>query len=273
MPMSRKRTYSGAMVPKQAFIPLRPKRYMKRSKVRGSMTAAIRAAVTRLAERKVTIVHQENFGMVCAINSVPTGISLCPALSQGTAHNQRIGNQIRVVRATIKGHVTVLPVNATSNISGIVPTIVRLMVCRYKLANVSSLASTDVATKLFDTGGGTAGCQGSLFDATAFVNEDSWELVADKILKIGASSVSGNSATTGIPAANAYAFDNSSAILPFSFEFGSKLGNVIYNDTTTTASNKNLFLILQPVYASGATVASAIPCEFNYNYKCEYTDI
>lgn len=132
-----------------------------------------------------------------------------------------------------------------------------------------SFSSTDAATALFDTGASNTGCQANIFDVSAYINDDSYELVSEKVVKLSSASGSTNipSTTTGT------IFDNGPASVPFRFDFGSKLGLCLYNDSSTGCTNKNLFLVFQAVYANGASSGAGQLAEMNYAYRADYTDV
>lgn len=70
--------------------------------------------MSRMAEKKTVIVHAENVPITTANSSIPLALALAPVISQGTSQNQRVGNQVKVVKASIRGHLMLLPVTATN---------------------------------------------------------------------------------------------------------------------------------------------------------------
>lgn len=253
-------------MPTQTIARSMRKRYAKKkSKTSPMLRLAVKEAIAKLAEKKTVLASATNVALTTS-SGIPNFVALQPTISQGTSQNQRVGNQVRVVNASIRGYVNMLPYNATTNPLGPV-TMVKIWIVRYKQSNPASLVSTDIATAFFDTGAGVSGLLGTPFDINAFPNKDSWDIVMEKTFKVG-----GASATGSIPAANSQLFDNSSSAVPFSFEFGSKLGMCLYNDTTTNPTNKNLFFVIQPIAAVGA-LGLYTPVEMHWNYKCDYIDV
>lgn len=267
-----KRSQSGAvkMTRMVSYAPPIRKRptFMKRTFKKGSLSAQIKAAVAKLAEKKRIIGHGENVGLDCVTGTTPVSLALAPVITQGTSHNTRVGNSIRVIKATVRGHINIMPYDATNNPTG-PPAYVKMWLVRWKVGQTASFANTDVDAKFFDTGAGVAGFQGHMFDMDAFVNDDSWELFAEKVVKIGASAP-----TAGTTAANSQVFDGvSPSGVPFYFEYGSKLGTCEYNDSTSTCTNKNLWLVFQPVYANGIISTGKVPVEVNYCSCVDFIDI
>jgi len=262
---NRKRARTMDTAPPRAYR--KSKQYMKRKTGPApSMRAYIKNTINRMAEKKMTISHGENIALTTASASIPGWIQLAPVISQGTSQNQRVGNQVRVTSAVIRGHLALLPYNVLLNPTP-APLLIKMWLVRYKLANPASFASTDAATGFFDTGAGVSGMQANIFDMEAFINTDSYELITSKVVKVSASA-----GTNQIPTTNAFSFDSGSALTPFEFEFGSKLGHCLYNDSSTSPTNKNLFLVFQPVYGTGAS--GAFTCaELSYATKIEYIDL
>lgn len=244
------------------------KQWMKKRKVgTPELRKAIKEAVSKMAEKKAVIAHGQNIPLVTANGSIPNWIALAPVISQGTSQNQRVGNQVKVVKAMIRGHLTLLPV-ATTNAFG-PPAFVKMWLLRYRLSNPASFASTDAASALFDTGAATSGCIANIFDIQAYINNDSYELVQEKVIKLSSASGTANIPSTTVGTI----FDSGPASVPFSFEFGKKLGVCIYNDSTTSCTNKNLFLVFQAVYANGSSSGAGQLAEVSYAYRADYIDV
>lgn len=243
------------------------KQYMKRPTTSSSLRQYVKAAVNRLAERKAFIAQGNNISIPVVTGSVPLGLQLAPAVTQGTSQNQRVGNQIKVVRATVRGHIAIRPYDSIGNPGG-PPAMIKLWLVKYSPSNPASLSGTDISTAFFDTGSTVTGLQGNIYDLDAYLNKDSWRLLDEKILKVGSASASAN-----MPSASAYIYDNSSMILPFKFEYGKHIGKCLYNDSVSLPTNTNVFLVFQCVYASGTTSTGSVPAEVSYHTKVEYTDL
>ena len=98
---------------------IKRKQWMKkRSSGAPTLRKAIKDAVEKMAEKKAVIASGTNVPITTASSSVPFGLELAPQISQGTSQNQRVGNEVKVVKATIRGHLAILPFNATTNAAG-----------------------------------------------------------------------------------------------------------------------------------------------------------
>lgn len=272
--MSAKRARTGDAITRTvSYAPAKASRareFYKPKMMRGSSSLRkyVKQAIAYMAEKKVVINHGENVAISVAVGATtPVALSLAPSIAQGTSQNQRIGNQVKVTKASIRGHIGLLPYNALLNPQP-APVHVKMWLCRYKKLNTDTIGSTDIMSAFFDTGAGVAGFQGNIFDIEAFPNNDSWEVVTTKTVKIGASA-----GTNTIPSTNAQYFDNSPSVTPFEFEFGSKLGVCLFNDATLIPTNKNLFLVFQPVLSTGVASANLVPAELHYALKVEYIDL
>ena len=71
---------------------------------------------------------------------------------------------------------------------------------------------------------------------------------------------------------NASYFDNSPMSVPFQFNFGRKLGKLVYDEDTTYASNRNMFIVFQVVAANGSNSGGQIMAEYHYTTRVEYED-
>lgn len=268
-----KRSSEGLMISRSVSAPMsmkRPKQFAKgkiRSKIPKGLKSYINKTVQSLAEKKLNVAAAI-ITLTTAITTTPVGLNLVPRVDQGAAQNQRIGNDIRVKTAVIRGNITCNPYNATKN-PVVGPIIVKLWLCRYKSANTSSLLQTNIDTSFFETGSGAQGFTGNITDLTLFPNNDSWEILESKEYKLGAGSVSATFT------AATYAFDNSPVTAHFQMDVAKYLRGVTsyLDNSSTVATNKNLFLVFQPVYAwpYAATAASEL-AQCSYAYRCEYTD-
>lgn len=256
-PMSQKKTYPRFAKSKvKSKIPLQLKSF-------------IRKTIENTREQKV-IVAAAVVNVNVAVANTPVGVNLVPRISQGTAVNQRIGNEIKCSSVYIRGSINVLPYNATTNpVSA--PIAVKIWICRYKSVNTQSLLQTNIDTAFFENNAGSTSFSGNLTDMVLYPNLDAWEVLQSKQFKVGV----GSNTTTTFPVGNVQAFDNSSFMVPFYFNVTRHLtGSIQYQDNSSDVStNKNLFFVIQPVYAFTTSPSTAhIPIALNYAYRAEYTD-
>lgn len=246
------------------------KPYAKRSR---AITKVVKKVLSRNLEKKAFHFALANEALTIATPSlVPKAIDLVPALAQGTGASQRIGNEILVKNAYIKGFVNIKAYNATTNPNA-VPIYVKFWLLSCKKTNTPAMATISTFSTFFESMNSGLPFQGSTLDMLLTVNKDVWTVHSTKLVKIGVStSVGGNNpvATTGY-------FDNSQMSKPFYFNYTKHLKKIMYDDTVNNVStNRNLFLVIQPANADGTTTVDPTiiinPAEIHTVQLVEYTD-
>jgi len=264
------RTVSAPPMMESAKRPRRTYKSKIKTKIPAGLRSYVKQTVMNMAEAKQIVAG----GIVsidsCQTGQTPTGLNLVPLLSQGTQQNQRVGNDIKIISGVVRGHLSIKARDATKNPAG-APILVKMWLCRYKSANSNSLLQTNIDTRFFEGGsGGAIGFGGTISDMSLFPNVDSWQWLQTKEYKIGVGSNS-----SAMPEGNVTYFDNSPATVAFEFDFGKYLrGTTQYLDNTlTVATNKNLFLVFQAVYAFPfATTEASELCDLTYATKVQYID-
>lgn len=239
-PLSKKRTYK-----KKPTVSMATKMYVKK-------------AISKEIENKSWIDYAINQSISSVQGQTPNYIVLVPRLAQGVQKSQRVGNEIRIKKAYIKGYVNLLPYSATLN-PRVAPVIVRLWVCSSKLVNTILLANTNIATTFFDAVNASVGFQGNMLDMLFTPNYEAWKVHATKSFELGLTTTTTGSA------------DNSSFTRKFAFDVTKHLGIIKFDDATTTPTNRNLFLVFQAVYPDGTADAVQV-AEFHYQYRIDYED-
>lgn len=253
--------------------PLRKPTAPKRT-VRGKSTFAkrVQQVVTKMAEKKQTTTTQINDGITTGDNTVLVkSIPLCPILSQGSAENGRVGNTVNVKYGVISGYINMLPYNSITNTFPALK--VRLMLVSYKNRNVSALSAPNLVVGDFDTffdnGGNGVPFQGNIYDIMAPVNTQRFTLHAQRILELSLSGTNAAYTNTTAP------IQSGSFSKYFKFKFGKHLGKLIFDDNVGSnyPTNKNLFLLIQPVTADGTARQAGPIAEVHYKIDTQYTDL
>ena len=237
-------------------------------KVAPSVKTYVNRVIARNTENKVHIIYGSNVSITTAAGgTVPTSVNCLPVLGTGVGSFQRIGDEIKIKKAAIKGYINLLPYAAITNPLS-TPIYVKMWLCSSKIVNTSSLSSTDIGTQFFDTGSIAAGFQGNMLDMTLSNNLNNWKIHAQRTVQLGATSVS----STGQVGSGGY-FDNSKMSVPFYFNWAKYMKSKLkYNDSATNViTNKNLFLAFQAVNADGSSSAINV-AEFHYSQRIEYED-
>lgn len=222
----------------------------------------VKSFMNRKLETKEYITQNVNSSVYVQNNTLPTQtqglLDLIPGVPLGNNSSSRIANKISVVSSKISGTLSLKPYDAVTN--PYAPTIwVKMFLVSLKNSNTATPALTDFVN-FFKVNGSSTGFYGNSLDLSAPVDTDYWTVHRQKIIRLGST---GNSSV--IPQATSYYFDNSKSTQYFSFNTTRFLKNLTYNDTTTnSALNKNLWLVIQPVYmnatASSGNVLLPIIC-------------
>lgn len=232
------------------------------------LTKQVKQIISRETENKVWFNYGVNNMIPNTITGTPVYQNLIPLLSQGVGKSQRIANEINVKSGYIKGYVNLLPYDATTNNLPI-PAYVKIWIISCKQQNTTSLGATNIGTNFFDIVNGTVGMQGNMLDMDFSVNRDGWTVYASKTIKLGVGAIT----SVGPVGTNGYYEGTSSFSVPFNFNIGKHLKKVKYDDSASSPTNKNMFIIFQTVPANGASGASQIMAEYHYSTRIEYEDL
>lgn len=259
-------------------MPMRKKSTIKTKRVtrkprKAAFNRKVRNVVRSMAEKKQTTTTQINQSLTIGDSSVLVNyITLPPVLAQGTAENQRIGNSIQVTSGVISGYVNMLPYNSITNTFTNLK--VRLMLVSQKIRNVSTTLSSTLALgdldTFFDNGSNGVPFQGTMYDLLAPVNTQRWTLHAQKILTLSLGNSTNSYGNTTAPSSGSGSYQQY-----FKFYFGRQLGKLVYDDNigSQLPTNKNLFLIIQPVTSDGGPRQSGSVAEIHYKYDVNYMDM
>lgn len=243
------------------------------TKLRSSktLTAAVKRAVTRIAEKKIAISSANNV-TIATLNVAtvtPSQIYLLPQLVQGTAQAQRIGNKISVQKCYLNVLVNILPYNSVTNPSTYPTNIKYWVVKDRRTVQRNALAAADMVG-FFQNGSSVGNFSALPSDVLLSVDNDTWRICTSgtKLLDFS------NTLNAGL-AANA--FPTNDAVFQWKFyidltKFIKK--TLMYDDSVSNVpTNDNLFIFFQAVSSDGTSSSTLQMAEFHYAYRCEYTDI
>lgn len=241
------------------------KPYAKRS---SAIAKVVKKVLSRNLERKTWTFSSANQGIKTASAvSAPYVSDLLPQVTQGTGVSQRIGNEIKVTKAYIRGYVNIRQYDATDNPLSL-PVLVKMYLVSYKISNQPNFTFASLYSNFFQTNNSSVTWQSNMLDMFLELNKEVWTLHKTKVIKIGASSVSNNQ----VPVQGGNYFDNSPMTVPFYFEYAKHLDKLKYDDTVNNiCTNKNLLLIFQAVNADGST-SIYTPAEVHQQKVVHYTD-
>lgn len=243
-----------------------------RKATRKGVTPAVKKYVKRTLhnniENKQWINPTLNQSVATATTGVPPAFTnLIPVLSQGVQQSNCVGNEIKPVKAVIKGRINLLPYNATSN--PYAPVMVKMWLVSYKTYSSNLFSSTNY-DNFFQQNNSTAAFQGNLLDLDLPVNKDLFTIYSSRTFELGVTAQSG-SYGGGV---SATAPDNSKVSRAFYFDYTKHLKSKIkYNDSTTVSTNRNMFLIFQAVSFDGQTWSNdKVPVEYHQTTVVTYED-
>ena len=247
-----------------------PKRkYARRVYKKSSFAKRVKKVLHSQIENKIINSYGANQSIAWAGSVTnPTFIRLVPGPSQGVAQSQRIGNEIRVLKAEINGYVNLKPYSATTNPSNC-PVYVKMWLCRRKSCNnvIAGDPSTTDFSYFFQTSSTSSAFQSNMLDMVLNVNNDYCTVFATKTIQLDSltnPSASNSTLLTG----------KGNVSVPFRFNFGKHLGLCKFNDNVSNIPmNKELFLVWQQVLADGSTPSYQLDAtEFHFQSQFEYED-
>lgn len=243
------------------------KPYKKRAATGARVGVAVKQYVKRALakeiENKEVYVYANNQGISAAPFLTPLSIKLSPTISQGLGKSQRTGDEVLIKNGLIKGYVNLLPHSAGTN-PLVAPAYVKIWLVSSKETNSGLIAETEIATTFFDVNNANVGFQGNMLDMLLRPNKERWQVHATKVVKLGLANMP--SSATGLS-------DNGSFSAPYQFSFGKHLRKLKFEDSGTTPTNKNLWLVFSCAYADGSSGGSTSEfAETHYVISWNYTD-
>lgn len=166
-----------------------------------SLLQAVKSVVHGMTETKHAYHASSNGALTyfnSGINSTGDMLQIVPNISQGTADNNRIGDQIRSHNLNIRGFLK-LDINTTgSSNSDLTAVMCRLFVVSLKSKPNYTEASSSATplSGLLKKGGTTVGFTGVLSDIYAPVNTDLWTVHHDKKFYLSQSHIQNFNSTT-----------------------------------------------------------------------------
>jgi len=236
-------------------------------KVSQAVKSYVNRTISAKAENKVFVDYGINLGITAhSGGSVPTHRNLLPQLTQGITAQQRIGNEVRVKSAIIRGAINLLPYNSVTN-TGSNPQYVMIWLLKNKKDNIV-LTSSQIGTTMFELGNSCVGLQGNMLDTLLPINNLNWNCLYKRKYKLGASATIGGN-ISGSP-------DNSSFSIPFVINYSRHLKVLKYEDGSLAHShpvNTNINMVFTAVYADGSITSQFIPAEYHFTNTIYYEDM
>lgn len=196
-------------------------------------------------------------------------------IQQGTGQGARIGNDVRVVKATLALQYFPQPYSGSTN-SIPMPQVVRIIIFSLKtptdtIANAQSVC----LNTFFQNGSSYSGFVGNMTDYLRSVNRDQVTVYKDITIKLGAALYASNTGTQ----AQFYQYANNDFPLNQHMKIDLlKCGYpkvLRWNDNDVITSGRQLYIVSNPMDADGGTntdTTSALPSLMDYHINIEYED-
>lgn len=223
---------------------------------------AVKTVLKRDAETKYVskFLNNQTLNHYTTATSIPTFL-ITPAVNQGVADGQRIGNQITTSSVMLRYRLYA-PVSLSTPIR-----LVRVLIVKEKAFPVRD-PSIHINTTLFRGGfsSGTFGPQNNDLDQLYKINTEVWTVIYDKQHKVGSS---GNPASIG---SNNNDYNQSVQV---AVNLQRHFGKIQFDDTTGQPITKNyyIFFLVSPADGSTATSASDSGIKLSFDNQIMFKDV
>lgn len=204
-------------------------------------------------------------------NSLTGGIY---TITQGVGQQQRVSNSISVRKAYLRGVLIPQPYNAVSNPT---PTPLNVKIWIFSLRrNVLQASAADVyqtmSNTFFSNGNTSIGLLGTIYDIITPHNKDVVNVHYTRTIKLGYESYSG--VTGGATATDSKANNDYNLNYKMTLDITRWLPKkMLFNDTDSGTTSKQLYCVFEPVYYNGSTMTAATsPCGFIGGIDLHYED-
>jgi hypothetical protein len=203
--------------------------------------------------------------LVVPVSPQVTGISIL----QGTSQGARVGNAIKIKKATLRGTIQALAQSATTNTFP-KPMYV-MMFLFYDKLNRTITPDPFASNDFFQFGGTSADFRNDLVDNWADVNSDRWAVLYRKNFRVGYAYYGG---TGGVATEQYYANNDFKYNQNFSIDITKHLvTHVKFNDNNADPTTRGLWCMWVPINADGTAIGSTeIPSRVQFSVDYKYED-
>lgn len=230
------------------------KRAYKRAKISTTVKNYVKRAISVKLENKLVMQFTSGVNIGTTLIAAPTYLNLLPTIGQGTNTNARIGNRINIKSGKLQVHVSLTPFDAITN-PFVVPVSVKFWVLKCRKCNSNGIltASPDIATDFFDTTSTAVGMQANFLDMQLPVNKEKYQVFAQRTFTLGV--------------------DRFGSVADFTINTTKYMKKLLhYDDSSTTVTNDNLFLISQAVMSDGRISTGYTLAKYFYNHLIQFED-
>lgn len=250
-------------------VGFRKRKFSRKTGVSQKIKKYVKKTIHSQIENKTYHANTPYIDISTPSGATVTSLNVMPSISQGATKATRTGNQIKLVKHTVRGQVYLKPYDATNN-----PrpgsTVCKIWLMSMKKSHSSTLT---LGSDFFDNGASNEGFGGNINDCLMPVNKDSYKIHATRSFELGTGSNLGsaNGATSGY-------FDQKNSIMNFQFNLAKySKKNIKFDDTGSTPTNENMFLIFACYFGNGDTpttapVGNTKLAKYNVLVRAEYED-
>lgn len=187
-------------------------------------------------------------------------------ITQGAGQGQRVGNEVRTKKLTLKGTIVPLPYNVTTNYAPL-PMQIKMF---FFYDKTDPIAVPYPVTDFYQDGSSSRGFSNDLVDQWAAVNKDKYCLFTTRQYKLGFAAVMGTGTT---PAQQAYSNNDFSYNANFNIDLTKYFPKrVKFNDNLGTPTTRGLYVMTVISSADGTNipagwVTAAMQYEVDYQYE------
>lgn len=255
---------------------------------RSMLSAMIKKQISRTAEKKIATSAVTNYSLSYTkdaaldfqVFSIGIGDVTGFQIVQGVMQHQRIGNQIRVKKATMRMVINAMPYALGLN-DFPVPFYLRMFIC-YDKQNKNNAPTPGAFQDWYQSGASTFAFSGTARDLTYELNRDKYCVLWQKTLKMGFSQtfLAQNQQTSNQSEDFGASNPNFKPYQIVKVNYTKYLPKLVkYNDSNSNdPSTRGLFLFMYCVRADGDPLPAGnpntqYPCRFSYNNTLEFIDV
>lgn len=242
-----------------------------------SIKKIVKAEIARSVEDKTSQYYATGLSLVSSASTSPTWdaqnvVVVSPntsflTLAQGTGQGDRLGNQVRIKKLTMKGVLVPLPYDASTNPLP-KPLQVRMV---FFYDRTTPITLPVPSTNFFQLGNSVAPLQNDLIDMIAPFNTDRYRIFKSKTFKLGFADYGG----TGTSAAEQANTNNDFKLnCNFSFDLTKYLPQIVkYQDASNSPTSRRLFCAFIISRGDGGLIpVTGIPAGVQYILSMKYED-
>jgi len=270
----RRKTYKRRAAPKRRVYKRRaaPKRRM--------IKKVVNQVLSKRAEKKIANkvdLDRALLGVSPAVNFdtnniIPLGCQTGGHnIPQGVGQSQRIGNKLRITKATIKGTIVANQYNATTNPSP-VPMVAK-MVFFYAKTDPNTQPTPAFSNDFYDFNNTVNGFRNDLVDQWAAINKEKYRVLGTRTFKLGFSTLERTAA--GVSGTTNYANNDFKYNASFNVDYTKWIPKTqVFRDNNIDSSTRQLYLMWIISSATGGNIADGtVPAGCQYSMDMQYEDV